>query len=157
MEQKYNRARYEYKNLKTVQPLAEKAPTGNVSPLLLAAQVRKANPSFAYGGGGDLADIARIGQRFMRQPPDSGTPLGNKVLDLMTHGGLALVAPAVGGYSYYSGESPLESAGLGLAALWCTAAGARGITTLMNRPEVFGAAYRRLPAVVPAYNQLSSP
>ena len=54
MAQKYNQARLQYKNLKTVEPVTANAPTGNVSPLALAAQVRKANPSFAYGGGGDL-------------------------------------------------------------------------------------------------------
>ena len=156
MAQKYNRARYEYKNLKTVQPLAERAPTGDVSPLLLAAQVRKANPNFAYGGGGDLADIARIGQRFMRQPPDSGTPLGNKVLGLLAGGGAGLAA-GVGGYAAYNGENPIRDTALGLGGLLGAGLAARGATTLINRPEVFGAAFRRLPAAVPAYNQLSSP
>ena len=91
----------------------------------------------------------------MRQPPDSGTPLGNKVLDLMTHGGIGLVAPAIGagGYAAYNGESPLESTGWGVAGLLAAGLGARGATTLMNRPEVFGSAFRRLPAAVPAYNQ----
>ncbi len=159
MAQKYNQARLQYRNLKTVEPVAANAPTGNVSPLALAAQVRKSNPSFAYGGGGDLGDIARIGQRFMRQPADSGTPLGNKVLDLMTHGGIGLVAPAIGagGYAAYHGDSPLESTGWGLAGLLAAGLSARGATTLMNRPEVFGSAFRRLPAAVPAYNQQSSP
>lgn len=156
MAQKYNRARYQYKNLKTVQPLAEKAPTGDVSPLLLAAQVRKANPNFAYGSGGDLADIARIGQRFMRQPPDSGTPLGNRVLGLLAGGGAGLAA-GVGGYAAYNGSSPVRDTALGLAGLLGAGLTARGATTLLNRPEIFSALYNRAPSVVPAYNQLSAP
>ena len=38
MAQKYNQARLQYKNLKTVEPVAANAPIGNVSPLALAAQ-----------------------------------------------------------------------------------------------------------------------
>jgi hypothetical protein len=89
------------------------------------------NPSFAYGGGGDIGDIARIGQRFMRAPPDSGTPLGNKALDLLTHGGIGLVAPAIGagGYAAYHGDFPLESTGWGLAGLLAAGLSARGATT----------------------------
>lgn len=69
-----NTARIQYKNLKTIEDLAEKAPTGDISPALLLNQVRKNTPSFAYGGGGDLADLARIGQQFLKQKvPDSGT------------------------------------------------------------------------------------
>lgn len=69
-----NTARSQYKNLKTIEDLAEKAPTGDISPALLLNQVRKNTPSFAYGGGGDLADLARIGQQFLKQKvPDSGT------------------------------------------------------------------------------------
>lgn len=67
-------ARGQYKNLKTVEDLIEKAADGNLSPALLLNMVRGANRDFAYGGGGDLADLARIGQRFLKDPiPTSGT------------------------------------------------------------------------------------
>lgn len=154
MAQKYNLARLQYRNLKTVEPVAANAPTGNISPLALAAQVRKANPSFAYGGGGDIGDIARIGQRFMRQPPDSGTPLGNQVLRLLGAGGLG-VAGTAAGYAAYNSENPLRDTALGLGSLLGAGLTARGATTLLNRPEVFGAALRRLPVALPAYSQLS--
>lgn len=97
LAQRYNLARYQYRNMKTIEPLAEKAATGDISPTLLLNEVRKANPNFAYGSGGDIADIAQIGQRFMKQPPDSGTPLGTKVLDTFVHGAPALAGAALVG------------------------------------------------------------
>ena len=68
-------ARGKYKNLKTVEDLLEKAPTGEINPTLLMNAVRAANKDMAYGGGGDLADLARIGQQFLKDPiANSGTP-----------------------------------------------------------------------------------
>lgn len=68
------RARYEYKNLKTIEDLAEKAgPDGQISPAQLLGRVRAKFDNFAYGGGGDLGELARIGQTFMKEPPNSGT------------------------------------------------------------------------------------
>lgn len=68
------RARYEYKNLKTIEDLAEKAgPDGQISPAQLLGRVRAKFDNFAYGGGGDLGELARIGQTFLKEPPQSGT------------------------------------------------------------------------------------
>lgn len=151
MAQRYNLARLQYKNMKTIQPLAEKASTGDVSPLLLLNEVRKSNPNFAYGSGGDLADLARIGQRFMKQPPDSGTPLGNKVLDLFTHSAPALAGAAIGAGSAYSGGfDPVKDVGLGVGGLLATAAAARGAGRFMLRPEMIENALTRAPVAAPA-------
>lgn len=68
------RARYEYKNLKTIEDLVESAgPDGQISPVKLLGRVRAKFENFAYGGGGDLGELARIGQTFMKEPPNSGT------------------------------------------------------------------------------------
>lgn len=68
------RARYEYKNMKTIEDLAEKAgPDGQISPAQLLGRVRAKFDNFAYGGGGDLGELARIGQTFLKEPPNSGT------------------------------------------------------------------------------------
>ncbi len=67
------KARSEWAAMKTVEDLAEKSPTGDISPALLLGQVRKTYDNFAYGGGGDLGQLARIGQRFMKEPANSGT------------------------------------------------------------------------------------
>lgn len=156
LAQRYNQARLQYRNMKTVEPLAAKASTGDVSPLLLLNEVRKSNPNFAYGSGGDLADLARIGQRFMKQPPDSGTPLGNKVLDLFTHSAPALAGAAIGAGSAYSGGfDPVKDVGLGVGGLLATAAAARGAGRFMMRPEMIENALTRVPMYsTPVKNRL---
>jgi soluble lytic murein transglycosylase-like protein len=73
-------ARSQYRAMKTVEDLVEKSPDGNLSPALLMGQVRGASSKFdsstggmAYTGGGELGDLARIGQLFLKKAPDSGT------------------------------------------------------------------------------------
>jgi hypothetical protein len=66
------KARRQYRAMKTVEGLAEKSTTGDVSPANLLSAVR-GNYDVAYGGGGDLAELGRIGQRFLKEPPSSGT------------------------------------------------------------------------------------
>lgn len=68
-----SQTRAKYKVMKTIEPLAEKSPTGDISPALLMQQVRNHYGDLAYGGGGDMGDLARIGQRFLKEPPNSGT------------------------------------------------------------------------------------
>lgn len=85
-------ARAQYRNLKTVEDLIEKAVDGNLSPALLLNMVRTANKDFAYGGGGDLADLARIGQRFLKDPiPNSGTP--ERLMTMGAIGGAGMIEP----------------------------------------------------------------
>lgn len=147
--EKLKTARGQYKAMKTIEDLSEKSPTGDISPALLMNPVRQSYGNMAYGGGGQLADLARIGQRFMRQPPDSGTPLGTAALNLLLGAGGAGVA----GYS--SGYDPISML-KGAALLPATALTARGATTLLNRPQAVNALLQRAaPAAVPAYNQLS--
>ncbi len=77
----------QYKAMKTIEDLAEKSPTGDISPSLLMGAVRKSYPNMAYGGGGDLADLARIGQRFLKEPPQSGTQPRFSAAQLLGMGG----------------------------------------------------------------------
>jgi hypothetical protein len=47
----------------------------------------------AYNGGGDMGDLARIGQRFLKEPPNSGTAPRNMIYHALgTVGGLGAVA-----------------------------------------------------------------
>ena len=83
----------QYKNMKTIEDLVEKSPTGDISPALLMGAVRKSYSNMAYGGGGDIADLARIGQRFLKEPPQSGTAprlSAGKLLGLGGLGGVEL-------------------------------------------------------------------
>jgi hypothetical protein len=60
--------------MRTVEPLVAKSEDGFISPSLLRGQVMKSTPDYATGGGGDLADLARIGRKFVSdQVPNSGT------------------------------------------------------------------------------------
>jgi hypothetical protein len=96
-------ARTQYKNLKTIEDLAEKADaSGQISPALLLSKVRQSYGDYAYRGGGELGDLAKIGQQFLKEPPSSGT-----AERLFTGAGLlgggasvmnpSLMAPAIGG------------------------------------------------------------
>lgn len=133
----YRNARHQYFNMKTVEPVVKQRADGHVSPAGFARRVANTVDNFAYGNGGDLGDIARVSQRFLRQPKDSGTPIGMQALQLMGQ-----VAPGVGaglgigGGAYASGQDPLTSIGMGLAGIGGTAASARAINTFLNNPNV---------------------
>lgn len=77
-------ARSQWKALKTVEPLANKSTTGDISPALLMTQATKQYGGAAYGQGADLVDLGRIGQQFLKEAPSSGTaertPLVNSLL-----------------------------------------------------------------------------
>lgn len=80
-----SQARYQWKVMRTIEDLAEKAPTGEISPALLMGAVRKSFPNMAYDGAGNMGELANIGQQFLKSPPNSGTPergLVNKLLGL---------------------------------------------------------------------------
>jgi hypothetical protein len=71
-------ARKQYKNLKTVRDLvAKEGADGNINPALLMGRVNSSQAgkeANAMGRGGEMADLARIGRQFVRDPiPDSGT------------------------------------------------------------------------------------
>lgn len=158
MSAKLAEARSQYKAMKTIEDLAEQSPGGHISPVRLMTSVRKSYPNMAYGGGGDLADLARIGQRFMKPPSDSGTPLGNSVMGLVTRSGVGLAGVALGsGGGYASGYDPLTDLGIGGASLALMGAGARGTSALLGRPQILGNALSRLPYVsTPLKNALTS-
>lgn len=67
-------ARSQYRSMKTIEDLAAKSPTGDISPAALMQAVQhNSGPRAAYKGGGDLGELARIGQHFLKEPPSSGT------------------------------------------------------------------------------------
>ncbi len=150
-----SRARYQYKNLMTVKPLVVKGSPGEVSPLALNQRVNTAFKDRAFSGGGDLGDLAEVGQRFFRAPPDSGTPMGSFVVDnLMRHGnalGTAALAAGLGG-GYAMGYDPTDLA-KGTAGLLGASLLARGATSVMNRPQAVNRLVSRAPVVTPYLNQ----
>ena len=115
-------ARSQYRALKTVRDLIAKSTDGNVSPALLMGRVNANNAgkeAMAAGRGGNLGDLAKIGQRFVKDPvPDSGT-----AQRLWTLGG-------VGGLASITG---LPAAALTAGA---TMAAGRGVNKALNSQSV---------------------
>lgn len=168
--QKLTNARREWRALKTVEPLAAKSSDGNISPAALLTEARKGY-NMARGGQGDLTELARIGQRFLKPPASSGTAerltVTNALLgtrDLLT-GGLGLSIPAAagaGGAMLTGGVAPIAGAiGYGVAApLIGKAVRSKALSNkLIDRGLGKEARFRPVPTQaagalsVPAYNQ----
>lgn len=112
-----SKLRGQYKAAMTVKDLVDASADGYVSPLKLMHKVTK-----SPGGklrSGELGEIADIGRAFFPTPADSGTPLGETMLNglgSLLHNPLP-VASAAGG-ALYSGAALLDvaagAAGLGV-------------------------------------------
>jgi len=76
-------ARLQYKNMKTVEPLASKSPDGTIGPALLNNRVSVNFKNRAYQGAGDLDELAQIGQRFLKAPASSGTAENAKAQNML--------------------------------------------------------------------------
>lgn len=151
MAQRLSEARRQYKNLMTVAPLVVKGAPGEVSPLALQSRVNSSFKNRAFSGGGELGDLADLGQAFFRRPADSGTPLGSLVVDQMMRHGNALAAgglAALTGGGYLAGYDPVDilktTGGLAAAGLL-----ARGSTSILNRPQTLNALASRVPYLLP--------
>lgn len=136
VQKAYQDARFQYKNLMTVAPLVVKGAPGEISPAALQSRVNVQNGPF--GQSGDLGELAQIGQRFLKEPRDSGTPLGMTILHAITRPGALLGELATSGLigGHYAGASPLEMLG-GVAAGGAGLATNRLLAGILNsRPVV---------------------
>ncbi|MGO4870347.1 MAG: hypothetical protein ACLPGW_07005 [Roseiarcus sp.] len=92
----YATAKNQYRNLKTIEPLVAKSPTGAISPPLLANAInssRYSRNALAYpGGAGDLGDLARIGQAFLKEPANSNTAQRALSFGALANAGTTLAA-----------------------------------------------------------------
>lgn len=134
-QQMLNEARLQYKNLKTIEPLAAKADRGNISPALLTNVVRQSYRDFTRGGGGKLGDLARIGNTFLKEKvPNSGTPERQMMMS-----GLKTVGAAATGAGAIAAPSVIAPAigGLGAARLFNKFNQSQaGVQSALNRPPV---------------------
>lgn len=104
-------ARGQYKNMKIIEELAGKTEDGILSPKLLREAVKKRVPDYAEGGGGDIAELARIGRKFIAdQVPTSGTSERQLAQTLLTGG-------AVGGGTFMLTEDPGKAMAYGAGAM----------------------------------------
>ena len=114
-------ARTQYKALKTVEPLTLRADTiggatpstGDISPAALRGAVNQSYANVARANPGDvpLNDLAKIGQRFLKEPPDSGTA----TREMVNHG-LGTAGAIAAGLGAHAAGVPLSYAAGGLAA-----------------------------------------
>jgi hypothetical protein len=118
-------AREQYKNLKTIRDLvAKEGADGNISPALLAGRMNSSpagKEAMAMGRGGEMGDLARIGQQFLKDKiPDSGTAGRLAAMGAMGGGGYALgidpktlLLTAAGGATAGRGLNILLNSGAG--------------------------------------------
>lgn len=115
-----------WKNMRTIQDLAAKAGIeGEISPAALLTAVKKSYKDMAYSGAGDLGDLAKIGQEFLKEPPSSGSGERIALYELLHGLGKTGVAGMVGGAA---AMAPLD-AGLTLGG---TLAAGRGIGSVLT-------------------------
>ena len=125
-------AAYQYRVMKTLQPLAEqKGLTGDINPNALLQRVRAQSTRFdsstgglAYTGGGALGDLAYGGQQFFGPAPDSGTAARNLIVGGLLGGGLA-------GVVTHPAQTAMNAAAAGGVLL-----ANRGVQSVLRSPAV---------------------
>lgn len=79
-------AKQKYKNLIVIEPIAQKAVGGNISPTLLANRVAKVyGRQYTRGKAGDIGDLARIGKELL--PELGGSDTAQKLIQAGAVGG----------------------------------------------------------------------
>lgn len=127
--EKFLQANVDYRNMKTLQPLAEKSVSGMASPALLLEQVRKSSPNMAYGEGGDMAKLAKIGKAFVQETtPNSGTAQRMMAQTLLTGG--------VGGGTLAMTGDPEQALKAGLGTMASTVLAPKMAQSLLNTPAM---------------------
>jgi len=129
--------RSQWANMKTVEPLAEKAgPEGLISPALLQGRVNATFDNAAYGSGGDLKELGDIGQTFLKEPANSQT--APRLLDkLSALKGPAATAGAVGDVLLGAHDLPAAIGAAGTAAAgYAAAKGAQAFKALKSNNPI---------------------
>lgn len=126
----FQQTRYQYKVMKTIEDAVEKTVDGNISPALLMGAVRKSFGDMAYNGGGNMGDLARIGQ-LMKPPQNSGTP--ERLMMMGALGSPLGIANALGNGMSHPLTYALPASAIGGGAFI-----ARGINNLMRGDSVAG-------------------
>ncbi len=94
-------ARRQYAIAKVIEPLVAKSTVGNISPSALMGAVtsnKSAKSMMARGRAGDVGDLAKIGQLFLKEPASSGTAERGIAYGVL--GGTAAVHPATAAALY---------------------------------------------------------
>lgn len=162
----YQDARYRWKVMKTLEPLVAKSRDGNISPAELRTRVMKEFPDMAYGGAGNMGEIAKIAYRFIKEPSTSGTyehailgHLGGAVAGSLAGAGLGAGAGAFDPENL-GRDIALGAAGLGGARLLGAGLVSRGLARAAARSNPGGSragsalSYAIPAALAPRHNPL---
>lgn len=89
----FKKAKYQYKNLIAIEPLAQKAQvSGEISPAQLLGRVRQVyGREFTKGRAGELGDLANIGQYIKETIPNSGTSQRTMARNILTGNALGAI------------------------------------------------------------------
>lgn len=123
-------ARQQWRNMRTIEDLVAKAPTGDISPALLQGRVNaksKGTTGRAYGGGGDLGELADIGKAFLQRPQSSGTSERLMVM------GIPSVLSGAG--AALAGGNPWHGVA-GLAAIPASVVAGRTVNSMLSNPRL---------------------
>lgn len=149
---KWAQVRGQWANMKTVEPLVGKSPAGNIPPSQLMGRVTSDGAGkvrMASGKGGELGELARIGQQFLKDAPNSGTAdrlLVNSLIGGGLYGaqGVGLVSPETAAWAG-AGLLGNRLAGRVLASKGLTMGNSKplnGLARLMSQsPRLAPAAY----------------
>jgi len=115
----YRAARFQYKNMKTIEPLVNKSPDGNISPALLNERVTSSFPDRAYdtSGKNKLDRLAKIGQAFLKEPPSSMTSERSATMNVLKAAGEIAAATAAGHFLGIPAAAGSAAMTLGLGRL----------------------------------------
>lgn len=157
VQQEYQTARQQWRNLQTIKQLAAKAPTGTTSPALMMGAALRNDPNMAFTGGGDLGELARIGQQFLKAPANSGTAERSVFLNWLLGTGQVLGAGALGYGGNALGGLPLAAASAGGSMMMGNL-----IASRLRDPDVVNRLIQsglqpRLPAVGDGFQRLVQP
>jgi hypothetical protein len=99
----WDTARQQYGTLKTIdkamQRMGNTTASGDIPPAALLQAVKQANPQHFTRGTGELNDLARAGELFVRdQVPNSGTAQRTMMQNLITGGGVGGLGYMMTGY-----------------------------------------------------------
>lgn len=123
-------ARTQYAAQKTIEKAmsgaGEAAATGNIPPAQLRAASINGDPGAYARGEGDLNDLARVGQAFLKPMSDSNTAQRNYIQGLMT----GVLPGGAGGTALLAGANPMTAAAMAGA----TMAGPRMVQQVYNQP-----------------------
>lgn len=128
-----NQSRSQYRSYMQISDALQKSrsESGDIPAKQLYAAVQRGAPDFVRGGGGELADVARAGRRFLPDPAANSSRTAEAAMyqNLLTAGTMGGLGAAGGALS---GGDPISGLALGLGGFGLS----RGASGMLNSPAL---------------------